>query len=187
MTLAADARAVFDAAVAGARADRLLARLDWDALLGRPLAAYRVVRVVGAGKGALAMAGAAERELARRGRAASGFVVVPHGYRDAVPLGIARPAAVEVLEAGHPVPDAAGEAAARRALAAAEGAGGDDLLLVLVSGGGSALWPAAAGGVTLDESGRTLRYRPGAPLLNPGFIAAGDAQLGVAAARALAG
>jgi hydroxypyruvate reductase len=55
------------------------------------------------------------------------------------------------VEAGHPVPDARGEAAARRIRALAEAAGPDDLLLVLVSGGGSALTPAPVPPITLGD------------------------------------
>ncbi len=59
--------------------------------------------------------------------------------------GYGRPARdIEVIEAGHPVPDAAGLAAAERALALAGGAAADDLVLVLLSGGASANWIAPA-------------------------------------------
>ena len=51
-----------------------------------------------------------------------------------------------MIEAGHPIPDAAGLDAAERALALADGAGADDLVLVLMSGGASANWIAPADG-----------------------------------------
>ena len=58
---------------------------------------------------------------------------------------------IEVVEAAHPVPDAAGQAAAERMLRLAEGLGADDLLLCLVSGGGSALLALPAEGLTLED------------------------------------
>ncbi len=67
-----------------------------------------------------------------------GFGVTRYGH--GVPL-----AHYELLEAGHPVPDAASVSAAERALQLARGLGEDDHLLVLVSGGGSALWCAPWG------------------------------------------
>ena len=51
---------------------------------------------------------------------------------------------VRVIEAGHPVPDAAGLAATFETLALADAAGPDDLVLVLISGGASANWIAPA-------------------------------------------
>jgi len=85
--------------------------------------------VMGAGKAAAAMARVAEGHF---GADLEGLVVTPYGH--AVPC-----QRVEVLEAAHPVPDAAGVAAARRLLALAEGAGAGDTVLCLLSGGGSAL------------------------------------------------
>jgi hydroxypyruvate reductase len=56
-----------------------------------------------------------------------------------------------VVEAAHPVPDAAGHEAARRMLALAEGAGPDDLVLCLISGGASALLALPVPGISLDD------------------------------------
>ncbi|MDX1376302.1 MAG: glycerate kinase [Burkholderiales bacterium] len=67
-------------------------------------------------------------------------------YRHAVPT-----RRIRVVEAGHPVPDAAGEAAAREILAAAHALGPDDLLVALVSGGGSSLLALPAEGVSMDD------------------------------------
>ena len=64
---------------------------------------------------------------------------------------------IEVVEAGHPVPDAAGVAATRRTLEIAASAGEDDLVLVLLSGGGSANWIAPAGGLTLADKQAVTR------------------------------
>ncbi|MBO6667913.1 MAG: DUF4147 domain-containing protein [Parvibaculum sp.] len=58
---------------------------------------------------------------------------------------------VEVLEAGHPIPDAAGEAGSKRLLRLAEWLGPEDLALVLLSGGGSALTVQPMQGLTLED------------------------------------
>jgi hydroxypyruvate reductase len=102
----------------------------------------RRILVLGAGKAGAAMAASAETVLG--GRVSGGFVVVKDGYRVAT-------ARVEVVEAGHPVPDARGVAASARVLKLATSATADDLVLFLVSGGGSALTPAPASPVTLEE------------------------------------
>jgi glycerate 2-kinase len=102
----------------------------------------RRILVLGAGKAGAAMAASAETVLG--GRVSGGFVVVKDGYRVAT-------ACVEVVEAGHPVPDVRGVAASARVLELATSATADDLVLFLVSGGGSALTPAPAPPVTLEE------------------------------------
>ena len=58
---------------------------------------------------------------------------------------------IEVVEAGHPLPDAAGQGAASRFLSAAAGLGADDLLLFLLSGGASALLVEPQPGLSLDD------------------------------------
>jgi glycerate 2-kinase len=132
------ARAVFDAALQAADVHPLVRRALADVRL--PAAAR--VRVVGAGKASGAMAAAAEHVLGDR--IVDGLVVVKDGYR-------ADTRRVRLVEAGHPVPDARGEAAARAIRAIAEAATADDLLLVLVSGGGSALTPAPVPPITLAD------------------------------------
>jgi len=67
-------------------------------------------------------------------------------YRHAVPT-----RRIRVVEAGHPVPDATGEAAAREILAAAGALGADDLLIALVSGGGSSLLALPLEGLSMDD------------------------------------
>jgi glycerate 2-kinase len=80
----------------------------------------------------------------------AGVAVARHGY--------GRPTrVVEMIEAGHPVPDAAGLKAAARALALADGAGADDLVLVLMSGGASANWIAPAQGVSFADKQAVTR------------------------------
>ena len=56
-----------------------------------------------------------------------------------------------MVEAAHPIPDAAGQKAARRILDLVKGLGQEDLLLCLISGGGSALLSLPAPGITLDD------------------------------------
>jgi hydroxypyruvate reductase len=130
-------RSLFDAAVAAADAACCL-----PAFLPPPPTGRLVV--VGAGKAAAAMAKAVEDswrgDLARL----SGIVVTRYGHG----LPTRR---IEVVEASHPAPDAAGQQAAARILDAVTGLATDDLVLVLLSGGGSALLAAPMAGITLDQ------------------------------------
>ncbi|MGD0490255.1 MAG: glycerate kinase [Steroidobacteraceae bacterium] len=96
--------------------------------------------VVGAGKGSAAMARTVEEHWPG---ALSGLVVTRYGY--GVPC-----ERIEVVEAAHPVPDAAGMRAAQRMLDLVQGLSENDLVLCLVSGGGSALAPLPAPGLTLE-------------------------------------
>jgi glycerate 2-kinase len=97
-----------------------------QAALPAPAAGGRTL-VLGAGKAAARMAEAAE---AAWGAAARGLVLVPYGYGAPTRF-------IEVVEAAHPVPDAAGRAAAARAIDLAAALGADDRLVVLLSGGGT--------------------------------------------------
>jgi glycerate 2-kinase len=97
--------------------------------------------VVGAGKAAAAMAKAVEDHWPGP---LTGLVVTRYGH--GVPC-----SRIEVVEAGHPVPDAAGQDAARRILALTGDLGPDDLLLCLISGGGSSLLALPADGLTIDD------------------------------------
>jgi hydroxypyruvate reductase len=149
-------RAVFDAAVAAAHPDRVLA-----AHLP-PLPGGRVI-CLAAGKGAAAMAAAAERHyldaLGLEPSRLVGIATTRHGHR--VPT-----RRIEVIEAGHPMPDAAGVRGAEASLALAATATPDDLLLVLLSGGGSANWILPADGLTLAQKQQATRalLRSGAPI-----------------------
>jgi hydroxypyruvate reductase len=96
--------------------------------------------VVGAGKASAAMARAVEDHW---DGPLSGLVVTRYGY--AVPC-----QSVEIVEAAHPVPDAAGLRAAERMLALVGGLREEDLVLCLFSGGGSALLPLPVAGLTLE-------------------------------------
>ncbi|MEM8601144.1 MAG: glycerate kinase [Bacteroidota bacterium] len=149
------AAGLFQAAVAGAQPPALLRDVRLAGLLDRAPSAFQRIVLVGAGKASMAMAGVLEEQLGAALHA--GLVVVPHGYRASFPEGPPAPQRVEVAEAGHPVPDAAGVRAAQRTLDLAADLGADDLLLVALSGGGSALWPAFAGGIALDEAQTTFR------------------------------
>jgi glycerate 2-kinase len=105
-----------------------------------PPAAGRMI-VVGAGKAAASMARAVE---AHTHGALEGIVVTR--YAHAVPC-----RSITVIEAAHPIPDAAGSDAARRILTAVQGLSSEDLVLCLMSGGASALLTLPAPGVALSD------------------------------------
>ena len=97
--------------------------------------------IIGAGKASGAMAKALEDAW---DGPLEGLVVTRYGYR--VPT-----ERLEVVEAAHPVPDAAGLAAARRILELVQGLTADDIVLCLISGGGSSLLALPAEGLTLED------------------------------------
>jgi len=97
--------------------------------------------VIGAGKASAAMARAVEDHWSGP---LDGLVVTRYGH--GVPC-----ERIEIVEAAHPVPDAAGEAAAARILGKISGLTATDRVLALISGGGSALLVAPAAGITLAE------------------------------------
>ncbi len=136
-------RALFDAAVAQALPGPSLVRFLPPPPKGRTL-------VLGAGKAGGAMAAALDalwpQDAPMSGLVVTRYASVPPAYAAAQAAGRAR---IEVVEAAHPVPDAAGRDAAARMLALAEGAGADDLVICLMSGGASALLALPAEGVTL--------------------------------------
>ena len=113
--------------------------------------------VVGAGKAAASMARAVE--LAWPDVALEGLVITR--YAHGLPT-----ERIRVVEAGHPVPDEAGEAAAREILALAQSLGPDDLLLALISGGGSSLLALPVPGVPMADLKAVTRelLRSGAPI-----------------------
>lgn len=110
--------------------------------------------VLGAGKAGGAMAQAVEA-LWPAEAPLSGLVVTRYHHTPPRPAGLAQ--RIEVVEAAHPVPDAAGLAAAQRILALAQGLTSDDLVLCLISGGGSALLTLPAEGLSLEEKQRINR------------------------------
>ena len=149
-------RAIFDAAVAAAHPDVVLAAHLRTVPKGR-------IICLAAGKAAAAMAAAAERHyldaLEMDPARLSGIATTRHGH--GVPT-----RRIRVVEAGHPVPDEAGLKGADDSLRLAAQAGADDLLLVLLSGGGSANWIAPVDGVSFAQKQQVTRalLRSGAPI-----------------------
>ncbi len=103
--------------------------------------------VLGAGKAGGAMAQAVEA-LWPQDAPLSGLVVTRYGHTPPRPTGL--PERIEVVEASHPVPDAAGLQAAERILQLTQGLTADDLVLCLISGGGSSLLTLPAEGISLQ-------------------------------------
>lgn len=126
-----------------------------------PLTAATRVRLIAVGKAAPAMAGAAVEVLGEHLDA--GVVVTKYDHAS----GYRWPEAVRVLEAGHPVPDAAGLEGARAVGQLLDDTRADDRVLVLISGGGSALLPSPVEGVALDDVQATtdLLLRAGATIV----------------------
>jgi glycerate 2-kinase len=138
---------------------RELLRALYDAAVQRALPAHCIgsflpppppgrTVVLGAGKAGGAMAAAVDA-LWPADAALSGLVITRYGH--VPPAYQAKPGRIEVVQASHPVPDAAGLAATERLVALAQGLSADDLVLCLISGGGSALLTAPAPGLTLAD------------------------------------
>jgi glycerate 2-kinase len=126
-------RSLFEAAIAAAQPELVIPPHLPPRPKGRIL-------VIGAGKASAAMAKAVEDHYGE----VSGLVVTRYGH--AVPC-----RAIEIVEAAHPVPDAAGFATARRMMELVRGLGPDDLVLALISGGGSSLLPLPIEGITFEN------------------------------------
>lgn len=130
-------RQMFEAAIASAQPALCLPpHLPTPALLGRG----RLV-VIGAGKASAAMARAVEDHWHGP---LTGLVVTRYGY--AVPC-----QRIEIVEAAHPVPDAAGLTAAQRMLEVVKDLTSEDMVLCLISGGGSSLLPLPLPGLSLED------------------------------------
>ncbi len=127
-------RQMFEAAIAAAQPARCVPPYLPEPPAGR-------LFVIGAGKASAAMARAVEEHWPGE---LSGLVVTRHGY--AVPC-----RRIEIVEAAHPVPDAAGLDAARRMVDQVSGLNVDDVVLCLISGGGSALLPLPGARLTLAD------------------------------------
>jgi len=127
-------RRMFDAAIAAAQPALCL-----PPHLPAPPAGRTIV--IGAGKASAAMARALEQHWPGP---LEGIVVTRYGYE--VPC-----ERIEIVQAAHPVPDAAGLEASRRIAERVTGLREDDLVIALVSGGGSALLVAPAPGLTLAD------------------------------------
>ncbi len=117
--------------------------------------------IIGAGKGSAAMAVAAEEHYIATGQAEkiSGLISTRHGF--GLPTKI-----IEILEAGHPVPDTNSIIGAERAIALAKSAGPNDLVLCLLSGGASAIWAAPVPGVSFEAKQALTKQllKSGAPI-----------------------
>lgn len=140
---------LFEAALGSARPDG-----QFEGKLPPPPKGRTIV--VGAGKAAASMAQAFEKAW---NRPCEGLVVTRYGHG-------APTQHIEVVEAAHPVPDAAGEKAAARILELARSAGPEDLVICLMSGGASALLTLPAQGISLEtkrELNRAL-LSSGAPI-----------------------
>ena len=122
------------------------------------------VLVVGAGKAAASMAKAVEIEWAS-GVNLSGIVITR--YAHGLPL-----KSIKCIEAGHPVPDNAGEDAAREIYESVSALGEDDLLLCLISGGGSSLLSLPADGLENDDIKLVTKelLRCGAPITDINIV-----------------
>ena len=135
----------------GVAVRQALPRFTLGAFLPPPPAPGGRTLVLGAGKAAGAMAQALEA-LWPADAPLSGLVVTRYGHTPPRPAGLVQ--RIEVAEAAHPVPDAAGQAAAERMLALTQGLSASDLVLCLVSGGGSALLTLPGEGLTLADKQR---------------------------------
>jgi len=114
--------------------------------------------VIGAGKASSRMAQVVEEILGER--ITGGLVVTKYGH--GLPL-----RKIRQVEAGHPIPDAAGVLAVRQMREMLSGLSPEDTVLCLISGGGSALWPAPAEGITLEQKQEvtSVLLRAGATIL----------------------
>ena len=142
-------RGLFEAAVAAADPAKVVPPHLPSPPPGRTL-------VLAAGKAAAAMSRAVERSWPNE---LEGIAVTRYGHGVECER-------VEVVEAGHPLPDEAGQGAAARFLSAAAGLGADDLLLFLLSGGASALLVEPQPGLSLADKQAINRVllEAGAPI-----------------------
>jgi hydroxypyruvate reductase len=121
--------------------DRLLVRTE-ERREEIDLGDLQSIVVLGFGKASARMAAALEEILGDR--IDRGVVAVKYGHTESL-------SRIELLEAGHPVPDAASISAGEAIRAEAERADADSLVISLISGGGSAILSAPAGDISLAE------------------------------------
>ncbi len=147
-------KTVLDAALAavepGRSVRRFLSRRDTALEVdGRvyDLSRHRRVLVVGAGKASAPMAAAVE-DVVGQSIPLSGSVTVRYGH-------VAPTRAVHILEAGHPMPDAAGVAATRAIVDLLQETTENDLVVCVISGGGSALMTLPSEGISLEDLQQT--------------------------------
>jgi len=103
---------------------------------------YESIYVIGAGKGTAPMARAIEEEL--RDKIKKGIIVVKYGFSEKLKY-------IEVIEAGHPIPDENGLLGTEKIIKLLRDAKENDLIISLISGGGSSLLPYPAGNIRLEE------------------------------------
>ncbi|MEP3345318.1 MAG: DUF4147 domain-containing protein [Litoreibacter sp.] len=147
-----EALQLFDVAISAADPARAVER----ALHGTSLSADGTLYLIAVGKAAVPMM-----------RAALTFVnpdttietIAVTNPENAAPIKGCR-----VLQANHPVPDSAGEAAALEVEALLRQTTPQDRVVALISGGGSALLPAPAQGITLDDKARVNKVLLGSGL-----------------------
>jgi glycerate 2-kinase len=161
-TLRDHALAIWQAAVAAARADDLVYRAltDTSRPFAQALAGAPRILVVGAGKAGAAMVRGAETALAGLLDHVEGSVNVPAPTAPPDPAAPAPHSRIQLhaaRPAGSNQPTAAGVAGTRRILELLQTAGPDDVALCLISGGGSALLPAPVEGVTLEDKQAVTR------------------------------
>lgn len=150
-----DALTIFRASLEAAdprKAIERALRLDRGALIADNrrynLDQFRAVHVVGAGKASATMAHAVERILGNAIK--GGLINTKYGH-------LAKLRRVQLQEAGHPVPDAAGVDGARKIASLLQFCDEGDLVIALISGGASALLPLPAEPVTLEEKQKTTK------------------------------
>ncbi|HJS28611.1 MAG TPA: glycerate kinase [Anaerolineales bacterium] len=112
---------------------------------------FRRIVLVGAGKAGAPMAGGAAEALGDE--LSGGLVIVKDGYAEVSDL----PPSVEIIEAGHPVPDGRGLDGSRRIAALLTNLSEQDLAICLISGGGSALLTLPPDGVRMEDLQETTR------------------------------
>jgi hydroxypyruvate reductase len=148
--LEADARDLFDHAIAAVLPDDLVARAMAEGALSGTDERGGLI-LLACGKAAASMASSVVSRC--NWKPSRGAVTAPHSIPSDMSI-----SGLEFMNSAHPVPDAASEAAASRALELAQSAGEGDTVLVLLSGGGSSMWALPDDGLTLDHIGETTAF-----------------------------
>jgi glycerate 2-kinase len=157
MRLLHTSRKIFEAALAASHpsqciSDHLIFKNGTLCIKGSStcfvLSSFKNIIVVGAGKATVTMAEAVLDILAGVSPPISGIISVKYGHGKYI-------APLQVMEGGHPYPDAAGCEAAQMIFSLVANADKNDLIISLISGGGSALLPLPAGDISLDEKIKT--------------------------------
>lgn len=107
---------------------------------------FKSIRLIGAGKASAPMAAAVSKILGES--ITSGLVITKRGYFQ---TDSAIPPCIQIIEAGHPLPDREGVEGTKKIIELLRSTQPDDLILCIISGGGSALMTAPGSGITLEE------------------------------------